>query len=86
MRRKAFGVLLGALLMSLLALPTSAFASKNVKSTIDQRLLKEDIAMVWADEPAAPPQATQTTKHGGRVEQRQLWASDMLMGYMTGLT
>ena len=47
----------------------------------NQRLLKEDIAMVREDEPAAPPQATQTYKHGGRVEQRQLWASDMLMGY-----
>ncbi len=37
--------------------------------------------MVWEDEPAAPPQAAQTNKHGGRVEQRQLWASDMLAGY-----
>lgn len=37
--------------------------------------------MVWEDEPDAPPQATQTNKHGGRVEQRQLWTSDMLMGY-----
>lgn len=37
--------------------------------------------MVWEDEPAAPPHAVQTNKHGGRVEQRQLWASDMLAGY-----
>lgn len=47
----------------------------------NQRLLKEDIAFIWQDEPDAPPQAVQTNKRGGRVEQRQLWASDMLMGY-----
>lgn len=47
----------------------------------NQRLLKEDIALIWEDEPDAPPQAVQTNKRGGRVEQRQLWASDLLVGY-----
>lgn len=47
----------------------------------NQPRLKEDIRVVWEDEPGAPPQAVQTNKRGGRVEQRQLWASDLLTGY-----
>lgn len=47
----------------------------------NQPRLKEDIAIVWEDEPGVPPHAVQTNKHGGRVEQRQLWASDTLVGY-----
>lgn len=42
--------------------------------------LKEDIAQLWG--PALPPpQAVQTNKHGGRVEQRRLWVSGELAGF-----
>jgi hypothetical protein len=43
--------------------------------------LQDDIAQLWAQGPLPPPQATQTGKHGGRVEQRRLWVSDLLVGY-----
>jgi hypothetical protein len=42
--------------------------------------LKEDIAQLWEEE-LPPPQATQTSKHGGRVEQRWLWVSGELVGF-----
>lgn len=47
----------------------------------NQSLLKQDIATIWEAEPRSPPQATQANKHGGRVEQRRLWVSDILVGY-----
>ncbi len=47
----------------------------------NQPTLKQDIATIWEIEPGSPAQATQTNKHGGRVEQRRLWASDILVGY-----
>jgi predicted transposase YbfD/YdcC len=47
----------------------------------NQLTLKQDILAIWEAEPASPPQETQTNKHGGRVEQRRLWASDILVGY-----
>jgi hypothetical protein len=42
--------------------------------------LKEDIAQLWEEE-LLPPQAGQTNKHGGRVEQRRLWVSGELAGF-----
>jgi len=47
----------------------------------NQPTLKQDILAIWEAEPGAPPQETQTNKHGGRVEQRRLWVSDILVGY-----
>lgn len=47
----------------------------------NQLTLKEDIAQVWGQGALPPPQAIQITKHGGRVEERRLWVSDMLVGY-----
>ena len=53
----------------------------------NQPTLLEDITAVWDGAPAwdgappAPPQAVQIGQHGGRVEQRRLWASDLLVGY-----
>lgn len=43
--------------------------------------LKEDIAQLWAGESLPPPQALQTNKRGGRVEQRCLWVSAELAGF-----
>ena len=44
--------------------------------------MKDDIEAIWVGcEAVPPPQAVQTSKHGGRVEQRRLWASDLLVGY-----
>lgn len=39
------------------------------------------MADLWELAPIPPPQTVQTTKHGGRVEQRCLWASEALVGY-----
>lgn len=36
---------------------------------------------MWELAPLTPPQKVQTTKHGGRVERRRLWASEALVGY-----
>jgi predicted transposase YbfD/YdcC len=47
----------------------------------NQPTLKQDILAIWEAEPGSPPQATQANKHGGRVEQRRLWVSDILVGY-----
>ena len=50
----------------------------------NQPTLLEDITAVWDGAngaPPAPPQAVQIGQHGGRVEQRRLWASDLLVGY-----
>jgi predicted transposase YbfD/YdcC len=47
----------------------------------NQPRLKEDIATIWEADPGAAPQYTQLTKHGGRIEKRQLWASNILVGY-----
>lgn len=47
----------------------------------NQPILKQDIAAIWEAEPGSPPQAAQTNKHGGRVEKRRLWVSDILVGY-----
>ena len=41
--------------------------------------LKDDICAIWEGETS--PQAVQIGQHGGRVEQRRLWASDLLTGY-----
>ena len=43
--------------------------------------MKQDIVAIWEAEAPSPPQATQINKHGGRVEQRRLWVSDILVGY-----
>ncbi len=42
--------------------------------------MKADIAAIWEEE-ETPPQAVQTGQHGGRVEQRRLWTSGLLVGY-----
>ena len=47
----------------------------------NQPTLKQDILAIWEAEPGSPPQETQANKHGGRVEQRRLWVSDILVGY-----
>lgn len=47
----------------------------------NQPRLRQDIADVWDLAPLPPPQAAQTNKHGGRVEKRRLWVSDILVGY-----
>lgn len=47
----------------------------------NQPILKQDIAAIWEAEPGSPPQAAQTNKHGGRVEKRRLWVSDILVDY-----
>ncbi len=47
----------------------------------NQPTLKQDIGAIWEAELGSPPQATQTNKHGGRVEQRRLWVSGILGGY-----
>ena len=43
--------------------------------------MKQDIAAIWKGQCEEPPQAVQTGQHGGRVERRRLWASDLLVGY-----
>ena len=40
----------------------------------------QDITAIW-DEELEAAQAVQVDQHGGRVEQRRLWASDLLVGY-----
>ena len=45
----------------------------------NQPALRRDIADLWEEN--SPPQAVQTGQHGGRVEQRRLWASSLLAGY-----
>ena len=47
----------------------------------NQLTLKEDIARMWEEEALPPPQASQTNKHGGRMEQRRLWVSGELVGF-----
>ena len=47
----------------------------------NQPTLKEDISTIWEAELPSLPGAAQTNKHGGRVEKRQLWVSDILVGY-----
>lgn len=47
----------------------------------NQAILKEEIATIWEAEPLGPPHAVQASKHGGRVEERRLWVSDLLVGY-----
>lgn len=47
----------------------------------NQPTLKQDILAIWEAEPGSPPQTAQTNKHGGRVEKRRLWVSDILVGY-----
>ncbi len=46
----------------------------------NQPTLLEDITAIW-DEELEAAQAVQVDQHGGRVEQRRLWASDLLVGY-----
>ena len=36
---------------------------------------------IWDKEPPTEPQGVQTNQHGGRVEQRRLWVSDLLVDY-----
>ena len=47
----------------------------------NQATLKEEIAAVWKGGPLPPPQVADTGQHGGRVEQRRLWTSELLVGY-----
>ncbi len=47
----------------------------------NQPTRQQDITAIWDGEPAAAAQGLQTNQHGGRVEQRRLWASDLLVGY-----
>jgi len=47
----------------------------------NQPRLKEEIATIWEGDPGASPQATRSNKYGGRVERRQLWVSNILVGY-----
>ena len=47
----------------------------------NQPTLKEDISTIWEAELPSLPGAAQTNKHGGRVEKRELWVSDILVGY-----
>ena len=47
----------------------------------NQPILKQDIMTIWEAEPPSPPQVTRSNKRGGRVEQRRLWVSDILVGY-----
>ena len=47
----------------------------------NQPSLKEEIATIWEADPGAAPQDIQSNKHGGRIEKRQLWASNILVGY-----
>ena len=47
----------------------------------NQPILKEDISTIWEVELPSLPGAAQTNKHGGRVEKRELWVSDILVGY-----
>ena len=51
------------------------FAAKGNQPT---RL--QDITAIWDGELEAAPE-TQVDQHGGRIEQRRLWASDLLVGY-----
>lgn len=46
----------------------------------NQPTLLADITAIW-DEELEAAQAVQVDQHGGRVEQRRLWASDLLVGY-----
>ena len=46
----------------------------------NQPTLLEDITAIWEGEPEAA-QATQVDQHGGRIEQRRLWVSQLLVGY-----
>ena len=45
----------------------------------NQPTLLEDITAIWEGEPE-PAQATQVDQHGGRIEQRRLWVSQLLVG------
>lgn len=47
----------------------------------NQPTLKEEIAAIWNGGPLPQPQVADTWQHGGRVEQRRLWASGLLVGY-----
>ena len=47
----------------------------------NQPTLQQDITAIWDGEPAAAPQGLQTNQHGGRVEQRRWWVSDLVVGY-----
>ena len=46
----------------------------------NQPTLLEDITAIW-DEELEAAQTVQVDQHGGRVEQRRLWTSDLLVGY-----
>ena len=45
----------------------------------------QDVTAFWDGELEAA-QATQVDQHGGRIEQRRLWVSDLLAGTATGPT
>ena len=47
----------------------------------NQPTRQQDITAIWDGEPAAAAQGLQTNQHGGRVEQRRLWVSDLVVGY-----
>ena len=47
----------------------------------NQPTLKQDIEAIWEGEPDGPAQAVQVNKHGGRIEKRRLWVSNILVGY-----
>ena len=46
----------------------------------NQPTLLQDITAIWDGEPEAAPE-TQVDQHGGRIERRRLWVSDLLVGY-----
>ena len=47
----------------------------------NQPTLLPDITAIWETEPEEEPQAMQVDQHGGRVEQRRLGVSAVLVGY-----
>ena len=47
----------------------------------NQPTLLQDITAIWDGEPAGEPQAARLDQHGERIEQRRLWASNLLVDY-----
>ncbi|MDP6495489.1 MAG: ISAs1 family transposase, partial [Dehalococcoidia bacterium] len=47
----------------------------------NQPTLRQDIEDLWDGVPLPTADVSKTNKHGDRIEQRSLWASDELVGY-----
>ena len=47
----------------------------------NQPTLRQDIADLWDGAPLPKADVSKINKHGDRIEQRSLWASDELVGY-----